>query len=394
MVIKSFAFASTPKILFGAGMFEKLDEITLKYGNKVLIVTGGSSLRRTGKFDELLNRLKERSIQTFSISVKGEPSPELVDEAVDKYRKEHVDVVVAIGGGSVLDAGKAISAMLPQSDSVMEYLEGVGSEKKHNGIKVPFVAVPTTAGTGSEATKNAVLSKIGENGFKSSLRHDNFVPDVAMLDPALAISCPPSVTAASGLDAFTQLLEAYVSTEASPMTDALAFNGLEYVKENLVPACTTDMENVSVRGGMAYASLMSGIVLANAGLGVVHGLAGPIGGYFDIPHGVVCGTLIGEAVKMNIHLLRQAGEVGNKYLEKYAKVGAMLSDLDEKDVDRCCNQLVQKIEEWIKLLKIPRLSEYGISKNDLDKIVEKSGNKNNPVKLGKEHIKQLLLNRL
>lgn len=394
MVIESFVFANTPKVVFGAGTFGKLDDIISQYGEKVLIVTGGSSLRAAGQYEELCDRLRKRSMQVFDVAVKGEPSPALIDEAVERHRHKQIDAVLSIGGGSVLDAGKAISAMLLQDDSVMAYLEGVGKGKKHTGTKVPFIAVPTTSGTGSEATKNAVLSQIGEKGFKKSLRHDRFVPDIAVLDPMLTISCPPDVTAASGLDAFTQLLGAYVSVQASPMTDAVALSGLHYIKECLIPVCTTEADNVNARAGMAYASLMSGIALANAGLGIVHGLASPIGGYFDIPHGVVCGTLVGEAVKMNIGLLRQEGLGENPYLKKYAKVGAMVAGTDENDVERCCEQLIAAVEEWIKVLKIPRLGKYGISKHDLDKIVEAAGNKNNPVQLEKEQIKQLLLNRL
>ena len=394
MVIESFVFANTPKVVFGAGTFGKLDDIISQYGEKVLIVTGGSSLRAAGQYEELCDRLRKRSMQVFDVAVKGEPSPALIDEAVERHRHKQIDAVLSIGGGSVLDAGKAISAMLLQDDSVMAYLEGVGKGKKHTGTKVPFIAVPTTSGTGSEATKNAVLSQIGEKGFKKSLRHDRFVPDIAVLDPMLTISCPPDVTAASGLDAFTQLLGAYVSVQASPMTDVVALSGLHYIKECLIPVCTTEADNVNARAGMAYASLMSGIALANAGLGIVHGLASPVGGYFDIPHGVVCGTLVGEAVKMNIGLLRQEGVGENPYLKKYAKVGAMVAGTDENDVERCCEQLIAAVEEWIKVLKIPRLGKYGISKHDLDKIAEAAGNKNNPVQLEKEQIMQLLLNRL
>ncbi len=394
MEIKPFNFVRLPQILFGEGTFQKLYEAIMGFGNTTLIVTGGESFRHTEKFDILVNQLVKHSIKVYDVSVKGEPSPDLIDKIVDAYRNKYIDVVVAIGGGSVLDAGKAISAMLMQNDSVLEYLEGVGSGKIHNGEKAPFIAVPTTSGTGSEATKNAVLSRVGKNGFKKSLRHDNFVPDIAVLDPILTISCPTHITAASGLDAFTQLLGGYLSTEASPMTDTMALSGLQFIKDCLVTVCTTGTKDVNVRAGMAYASLMSGIVLANAGLGIVHGFASPIGGYFDIPHGVVCGTLVGEAVKMNIKLLRQIGNKDNLFLKKYAKVGALLSEGNEEDVEESCNHLIAKLDEWTELLKIPRLGKYHITENDLDKIVEGTGNKNNPVKLTKDQMKQILRNRL
>ena len=184
-----------------------------------------------------------------------------------------------------MDAGKSISAMLTKTESIKEYLEGIGT-KKHDGKKMPFVAVPTTSGTGSEATKNAVISEIGGRGFKKSLRHDNFVPDSVVIDPRLMISCPQNVTAASGMDVFSQLIEGYLSTNSSPMTDALALSGLRYIKEGLLKSYETG-DDIDARGKVAYASYLSGVVLANAGLGTVHGFASPIGGYFDIPHGVV-----------------------------------------------------------------------------------------------------------
>lgn len=394
MVIKPFSFSPVPRIVFGAGTFQKLDESIGRYGKKVLIVTGGKSLRAAGHFQDLLDRLHSRSIQVFETLTAGEPTPDLVDDAMEKFRGEGIDVVAAIGGGSVLDAGKAISAMLPQQDSVMEYLEGVGSGKVHNGVKVPFIAVPTTSGTGSEATKNAVLSRVGLNGFKKSLRHDRFVPDVAVLDPVLTLSCPPDITAASGLDAFTQLLEAYVSTQAQPMTDALAFDAMRHVKDCLIPACTSGSGDVNVRAGMAYASLVSGIVLANAGLGIIHGLASPIGGYFNIPHGVVCGTLLAEAVKINVEMLKEAGDAGVEGLKKYAHVGALLSETNMDDIYSSCARLIHILEDWIKKLKIPRLGQYGMTEGDLDRIVVAGSCKNNPIELEKEQIRQLLLNRL
>ncbi|MFW6294333.1 MAG: iron-containing alcohol dehydrogenase, partial [Halanaerobium sp.] len=317
---------------------------------------------------------------------------------VDKYRGKGISSVTAIGGGSVMDTGKAISAMLTQEDSVLNYLEVVGSGKEHPGDKIPFIAVPTTSGTGSEATKNAVLSKVGEDGFKKSLRHDNFIPNIALLDPKLTISCPADITAASGLDAVTQLLGAYTSTKASPITDSLALKALKYAGESLVPAAVDKGDDPEVRAGMAYASLISGITLANAGLGIVHGLASAVGGYFDIPHGIVCGTLLAEAVKLNIRLLRENNNIF--YLKKYAKAGAVLSGENNLDInspqsiDRYCDLLIDILAEWTAKLNISRLGEYGVSEDDLDKIAAKAGNKNNPVQLDKEQIKKLIRSRL
>lgn len=399
MVINSFDFAGTPEIIFESGGFNNLPELISDYGNEVLIVTGGSSLKETGHFDQLINSLSLLNITTYNVSVTEEPSPDLVNKVVDNYHEKSIDVVVAVGGGSVMDTGKAVSAMLTtDNDSVMKYLEVVGEGIKHSGEKIPFIAVPTTSGTGSESTKNAVLSKVGDDGFKKSLRHDNFIPDIALLDPELSVSCPPDITAASGLDAMTQLVGAYVSTESSIFTDSLALKAIKIAGDSLVPLCTDSLDDLSLRANMAYASMISGIVLANAGLGIVHGLASPVGGFFEIPHGVVCGTVFGEAVKMNIKLLKEK-ENGEQYLRKYAKIGAHWAGREklfyrEKKTEKCCQLLIKTIEDWLKKLDIPRLGEYGVNKNDLRKIAENTGNKNNPVKLNNEQIREMLENRL
>jgi len=304
--------------------------------------------------------------------------------------------VISIGGGSVIDAGKAISAMIPKNDEIMNYLEGVGN-KNHDGEKIPFIAIPTTSGTGSEATKNAVISEIGPNGFKKSLRHDNLVPDVAIIDPDLIISCPPSITAACGLDAFTQLLEAYTSSKSSPMTDALAYSGIKHMKNNIIPVYSNEASDLNVRAEMAYGSLLSGITLANAGLGIIHGLASPIGGYFEIPHGVICGTLLSEATKMNIKKLNEQGLDGKEGLRKYAQIGALIAEepsFKDKKINNYCSILISTLEKWTKQLKLDRLGKYGIKIEDVDKIIAKTGIKNNPVVLNNDEIKTIVINRI
>ena len=344
--------------------------------------------------DRLRRDLQDRSLEVNIFSVDGEPSPGLVDSVVNSYRDRAVQAVLAVGGGSVLDAGKAVSAMLLQQGSVVDYLEGVGSGAPHSGRKVPFVAVPTTSGTGSEATKNAVLSEVGPQGFKKSLRHDNFVPDVAVLDPELTVSCPPEVTAACGMDAFTQLLESYVSSGASPMTDALAWSGLESVAACLIPACTDRAHDLAVRAGMAYGALLSGMTLANAGLGLVHGLASTVGGSFDIPHGVVCGTLMGAANAATIEKLRRTSPPSQGALARYARVGALLSGREGCDMETGCRLLVETLDSWTDQLNLPKLGRYGVEDADLDAIAAGSGNKNNPVALEPGEIRKVLERRL
>ncbi len=395
-MVLTFKFTSIPHIIFGARKLNELYNLIPKFGKNVLYVIGGKSLKESGKWDEIVNAMEKNSINISIISVYGEPTPTLIDEAVVKYKRKNIDLVVGIGGGSVTDAGKAISAMIPKEDSIMNYLEGVGN-KIHDGKKIPYIAVPTTSGTGSEATKNAVISEVGPEGFKKSLRHDNLIPNYAIIDPELVLSSPSSVSAACGMDAFTQLLEAYVSPRASPITDALAFMGMRYVKDAIIPACSTHALDIGVRSAMAYGSLMSGIVLANAGLGIVHGLASSLGGLFEIPHGVACGTLLAESTKMNITQLQKIGDAGKKGLLKYAMVGVLLAGkemYENVDVSYYCSILIDALEKWTNDLNIDRLGKYGITIKEVDKIVEKAGLKNNPVQLRREDIMEIVRNRI
>jgi alcohol dehydrogenase class IV len=346
--------------------------------------------------EEIDTHLKAAALDVSHITLRGEPSPDFIDETVRESKDREIEVVISIGGGSAIDAGKAISGMLLQNASVMEYVEGIGNGI-HNGRKIPFIAVPTTAGTGSEATKNAVLRKIGPDGFKRSIRHDNLVPDVAIIDPILSVSCPPSISAACGMDALTQLIESYVSKKAGPMTDALAESGIAAAGESLLVVCTTGYSDPLARGSMAYASLISGITLANAGLGVVHGMASSLGGFFDIPHGVACGTLLSAATRKTIESLRTLGEEGIVGLRKYARAGAILSGSlpeDSFDVNGLCDLLLDTISSWTNRLSIPRLSSYGVGEGDIDRILNGAGNKDNPVALDRNTMRQILLEKL
>ncbi|MDR1936499.1 MAG: iron-containing alcohol dehydrogenase, partial [Candidatus Accumulibacter sp.] len=389
MTIADFSFARMPEIHFGPGKLSLLPQRIASYGKTALLLTGGASFARSEACARLTGALDRAGIRLFRASVAGEPSPDFVDATVARHRAEAIDCVVGIGGGSVLDAGKAVAAMLPQDGSVVPYLECVAT-RKHDGRKLPYIAVPTSSGTGAEASKNAVLGSVGREGYKSSLRHDRFVPDVALVDPELTLGCPPQVTAACGLDALTQLLEAYVSSKASPITDALALSGLAHVAAGFLPACENGREDLAARSHMAYAALLSGVVLANAGLGVVHGLAGPIGGFFPIPHGVACGTLIGVATRINIEALRRDAAGNRAALEKYARAGALLSGEEAAGEDAGCESLLRVLERWIAAAGIARLSAYGVSRDDFPRILDKSNNKNSPVTLAREQMQAIL----
>lgn len=388
----NFNLSRIPSIHFGPGKLKSLPELAKPLGNRVLLVTGHRFLSKSGILEKLLDQFKKSGYAIHYVSLNGEPTPEFVNQSAQLARDENMEFVISIGGGSVIDAGKAISAMATQEKPVQTFLEGVGTGEKHNGAKLPFIAIPTTSGTGSEATKNAVISRVGPQGFKKSLRHDHFVPDIALVDPELSMSCPAFVTATTGLDATTQLLEAYVSTQASPMTDAFAWSGLEAASQWLIPAYEKGHQ-IEARTGMSYAALTSGIALANAGLGLVHGLASTIGGYFNIPHGVVCGTLCAETTKQNISMLQQSGP-DSAALHKYARAGRRFSGINDVDDLKAAGLLIDVLEKWTDHMHIPKLSGYGIKEKDLAPIVDKSGQKNNPVKLSRETITNILINRL
>ncbi len=395
-MISNFRFASIPNIIFGAGTLRKLYDIITNFGNNVLYVIGGSSLKASGKWDEITNEMLRRAINFYSISIAGEPTPSLIDDAVKKFQQKNLDLIIGIGGGSVIDAGKAISAMIPKKESIKKYLEGVG-DKVHDGKKIPYIAIPTTSGTGSEATKNAVITEVGSEGFKKSLRHDNFIPNYAIVDPKLVVFCPPSITAACGMDAFTQLLEAYVSPRSSPLTEALAYSGIKQIKDNIIPVYSYKSSDLKARSAMAYGSLVSGIVLANAGLGIVHGLASSIGGLFNIPHGTVCGTLLAECTKMNVKRLEQIGHDGEHGLMKHAIIGALITGKSYEaniDVSYYCSALIETLERWTEELNLEPLGKYGITHKDVEEIVKNTGLKNNPVRLKLEDIKEIVINRI
>ncbi|NOQ79717.1 MAG: iron-containing alcohol dehydrogenase, partial [Gammaproteobacteria bacterium] len=270
MFNQSFSLSLFPRIEFGSGTIERLPEKINLYGRRILLITGSKSFYQTAHWNKLIDQLEQQKIQWFHTTISGEPSPETIDAAVKQFSQENIQCVVAIGGGSALDSGKAISGLLLSGDSVMDYLEGVGAGKHYSGPAIPFIAVPTTAGTGSEATKNSVLSDLdgsnekGDKGYKKSFRNEQLIPQYAIIDPDLLENCPKALIAANGMDALTQLMESYLSTKANPFTDALALSGIESVRDSLLFWYHSDVnkqtEDVKqARAKMAYAALISGI---------------------------------------------------------------------------------------------------------------------------------------
>ena len=395
MRISNFSLSRLPRIEFGSGALAQLPCIARGFGTRALLVTGAGSLRHSPFWQSVTEGLAAQGIAWLHLSIPGEPSPQMVDEAVRALRAEAIGVVIGMGGGSALDAAKAVAGLLKPGHSVMDHLEGVGPELPYAGPATPFIAVPTTAGTGSEATKNAVLSVQGPEGFKKSFRDEKLVAEYALVDPDLLATCPPGVIAANGMDAFTQLLESYVSSRAAPLTDSLAWGGMKAARDGLL-ALYVDAGNAVARERMAYAALVSGITLAQAGLGSVHGLAAPLGAFFPVPHGVACGTLVAAATHVNIEALRVRAP-DHTALEKYAQVGRLLSRNGQLDRDTAHTALLDILETWTRELSLPSLTEYGVTQADIPRIVANSRGssmKTNPVLLEDHEIASILTTRI
>jgi alcohol dehydrogenase class IV len=390
-MVASFQFARLPLIYFGNGKVATLPALLEKFGKSVLLVTGKNSFINSARGKTLFGALYNSGVSSSHVIISEEPSPGKIDEVVKDLEDTVIHAVVSIGGGSVIDAGKAISAMMYKNEPLTDYLEVVGN-KNHPGTRLPFIAVPTTSGTGSEVTKNAVISKVGMDGFKRSLRHDNLVPDIALIDPELTLGCPADITAASGMDCFTQLTEAFLSVKSNDYTDALAIEGLKKVKSSLIGAYING-DDIAAREGMSFAALTSGICLANSGLGAVHGFASSIGGMYNIPHGVICGTLMAKANEVNVRELRKITD--NKTgLKKYALLGELFLEEMGKSDDFYIDGFIQYLHDITEKLHLSGLKGYGLEEKNLELICRNTEIKNNPVKLAEANLYEIILGRL
>ncbi len=394
--LPGFALGRLPRIEFGDGSFSKVPAIAARHGRRVLLVTGGRSLAVSGRLGALRAGLAEAGIQVAGeVTMVDEPSPAVIDRAVAAHREAGVEVVLGVGGGSVLDAAKAIAGLLRSGASVIDHLEGLPGYRPYDGDPVPLVAVPTTAGTGSEATRNAVISERGANGYKRSLRDERLVAADAVVDPALLAGSDRARIAANGMDATTQLLELYVSLRAGPVTDALALSGLEAARDGLLAwhAAPDGPEAPAARSRMAYAALMSGICLANAGLGGVHGLAAPLGAQLPIPHGIACGATLAELTATNVAAL-EARDPGSPALARYAVLGRLLARLPDAVPDAEARAaLVAELRRWSRRLDIPGLRQHGLEESGIPGIVaDARGNsmRTNPIVLTDEELTAVL----
>jgi alcohol dehydrogenase class IV len=376
-----FEFATASRIVFGVGRAAELPAIGSGLGSRVLVCTGGSP----GRHDRLLAGL---GAAAAVFAVREEPAIELVRAGVASARRHGCDVVAAIGGGAVIDAGKAIAMLLGNGGDPLDYLEVIGAGQEIARPSVPLVAVPTTAGTGAEVTANAVLASAG-HAMKASLRSPLMLPRVALVDPQLTVSCPPAVTAASGLDALTQCLEPLVSVGANPVTDGLAAEGLRHAAAGLRAACA-DGQNLAARTDMAICALLGGLSLANAKLGAVHGLAGVIGGMAPVPHGMACAALLAPVTEANVRALR-SGAPGHPALGKYAQAAQILAG----DPAAAIEDGLAWIRETVTLLGVPQLGAFGIRPEQADEIAAKaarsSSMQGNPVSLSDDELRAIVM---
>jgi alcohol dehydrogenase class IV len=379
-----FGFATAGRIMAGGGRAAELPGVLAGLGSRVLVCTGADPARHAG----LLARL---GLPAAVFPVAGEPTVDLARAGVAAAREHGADVVAAIGGGSVIDLGKTVAMLLGNGGDPLDYLEVVGAGQEITQPAAPCVAVPTTAGTGAEVTANAVLASPAHQ-IKASLRSALMIPRVALVDPQLTASCPPRVTAASGLDALTQCLEPFVSVRANPLTDGLAREGLRRGAAGL-RAAYADGHDAGARADMAMCSLLGGMALANAKLGAVHGLAGVIGGMADVPHGIACAALLAPVIEANVRAL-WSGPPGHSALDRYAEVAQLLTGQPGASIE----DGLAWIRETTTLLAIPGLAGFGIGPQHADDVAAKanrsSSMQGNPVALSQGDLRAILLQAL
>ncbi|MEO6434805.1 MAG: iron-containing alcohol dehydrogenase [Tepidisphaeraceae bacterium] len=339
-----FDLFNVPRIVFGSGAIARLAELLPTFGREPLVIYNGNPTR-------IYELLSQANLSAVGKHQRGEPTIKDIDCALGLARENNCDFVIALGGGSAIDAGKAVAGLLSNGGVATDYMEVVGKGQKIIKPAVPWIAIPTTAGTGAEVTRNAVIGW-PEKKFKASLRSELLMATVALIDPELGVDVPPDVTARTGMDALCQCIEAYVSNGANPMTDVIAIKGVELASRHLKRAFDNG-HDLEAREAMALAALLGGIALTNAGLGAVHGFAAPIGANFPVPHGTVCAVLLPHVIRANTAL-------GNeKAKEKYRRIDACIGG----NAAATCMALVRD-------LRLPSLGSFGMNERDVKPMVQ------------------------
>jgi alcohol dehydrogenase class IV len=378
-----FEFSTATRIIFGPGTIQEVAPLASEMGKRAFVVTG----RSVERVRSHLEQLKKQAIEYVTFNVAGEPTTNVAKAGVELARRAKSDLVVSIGGGSVLDTGKVIAAMLTNSGQLEDYLEVVGGGKSLSQSCVPHIAIPTTAGTGAEVTCNSVLG-VPEHRVKVSVRSPLMLPRLAVVDPVLTYSMPPSVTASTGLDALTQLMEAYVSNKANPLTDGICREGLKRAGRSLRQVYQNG-GNGGAREDMALASLFGGLALANAKLGVVHGFAGALGGMTSTPHGVICGRLLPYVMETNVQALQRRA-ARSPALARYDEIAQILTG----EAAARAPEAVTWVQSLCAEFEIPSLVEFGLKEKDFPTVVTKaqrsSSMKGNPIKLTDDELMGIL----
>ena len=383
----AFEFATPERIVFGPGVVSRAGTLVRSLGHRVLLVTGRNVLRA----DPVRDSFRKAGLDWVEFAVTGEPTVSDAEAGATLALAEKADCVLACGGGAVVDAGKAIAALATHPGDPFRFLEIIGQGLPLENAPLPFLAVPTTAGTGAEATRNAVLTSPGHS-LKVSLRSPRMVPRVALIDPELALGLPANLTACTGLDALTQLLEPWVGSKANGMTDACCREGLPRVARSLGRA-VADGHDLGARSDLAYAALLSGLALAHSGLGAVHGLAGPIGGRFPAPHGAVCAALLGPVWRANVDTLRNA-DPHHPALQRYQQAARWLTGNPGAAIDDGLRWITDSVAGW----QVPRLARYGLTPTDFPALAQaaqaSSSMKGNPIRLPDAVLQQALAEAL
>ena len=382
-----FEFTTTPRILFGEGSLQEAGPLAYGMGRRALIVTGKSNPQVGG----LVTNLRAHGIEHRRFAIQGEPEVQAVVAGLEYARVENCDMVIGFGGGSPLDAAKAIAILLANEGGVYDYLEVIGMGRSFSQPALPLITIPTTAGSGAEVTRNAVIGSPSHR-VKVSLRSLLMQPRVAIVDPELTYSLPPAITASTGMDALTQVIEPFVSIKATPLTDAVCREGMVHAARSLRPAYVNGSD-VLARRDMSLASLCGGLALANAKLGAVHGFAGVLGGILAAPHGAICARLLPPVMAQNLEAI-QVREGENPVLERYVEVAKILTG----DLNAHADDGVAWIQSLAEDLQIPALSDYGLRAVDFPAVIEKSAvsssMQGNPITLTEDEMREILENAL